>query len=705
MKQISDSVGRLWNRVTRRRRTQDSQESQPEPQPQVQAQPAPTPAPAPAPTHSYAHGEPDRLLEIERQLLYHRIRQRLPPREPRPRPDPPPRPPLVIAPVSSLLSDIQGDLTVDVLTQIFIIYNNVSRDRHNDYSNQGIPWILGQICRSWRQVALNTPNIWNMFSLEIDEKTADGDLPEMHQTLLARSANASLRISFEFSRYNEPIPGRPFRILEPLLERSTQWSTVLLRGLSVPEIYRQFGPARDNLPALWSLKIYFRNKATRDSVVLPGERGLRNFDFFKNAPVLNRVLLNNMADRQDHYDIMLPWNQIKTFSSYNTPDNPFPDELDRQPNLESLTAIYNEFLPLTPRQIAHQNLRELYIYATHGIEDSFEQVTQLVVPSLELLVIIFMTMELRHKVSIIPTVISLIENSKCSLKSLAIEQNCDLHIDKLPTLFSLTPKLETLDIGHGKWFRAALTALRFDPEKETVLPNLQRLAIAYTVGTNPVDIKLIKELVESRKQVFTDPSRAGQLFHPLLYVRLHIKRSETRYWCLMDLEGRYVPPEGHTRTDAYCLELDVDPEWEPKVYKAMGELRLLIDSPTRASDSETAQLVAKYYEVEDLYRRRILCTIGQFLNPPDGEAKPVQALRALANQYVPDEYLRQRKWIMASDMNLFYLHPDHDSRTSSQKADIVIGVRFPPATGFEGYGYWFSADIDRQMENMRPFIC
>jgi hypothetical protein len=46
-----------------------------------------------------------------------------------------------------------------------------------------------------------------------------------------------------------------------------------------------------------------------------------------------------------------------------------------------------------------------------------------------------------------------------------------------------------------------------------------------------------------------------------------------------------------------------------------------------------------------------------------------------------------------------------ESRTSTQRADIVIGVHFPPATGFEGYGYWFSEDIDYQLEYTRAEIC
>ncbi|KAJ3566245.1 hypothetical protein NP233_g7119 [Leucocoprinus birnbaumii] len=664
MKQFSDSVGRLWQRVTHRRRTQnDLEESQPQSQPQRQVRRYSVPLPPAT--------EPDPWLEVERQLLYHRFRQRLPTPEPQPRPDPPPQPPLIIAPVSHSIPVIQGNLSYDVLSQIFMIYNHVSRDNYNDYMNEGIPWILGQICHSWRQVALNTPTCWNSFTLEITEDNADNDLPEMHQALLARSADASLRISFDFSRYNEPIPGRPFRIIEPLLERCTQWTTILLQGLDVPELHRQFRPARNNLPSLWSLKFYFRSRTTRDSVVLPGER------------------------------VLLPWNQIKTYGAYSAPGNPFPDELERQPNLESLTTIYNDFPSITPHPIVHQNLRELYVYATQNIEAGFEQLKQLTLPSLELLVLTFMTMELRHNVSIIATVISLIQNSKCNLKSLAIQQNCNLYIDRLPVLFSLTPSLETLDIGHGTWFRDTLSALRFDPKKETLLPNLKRLVIAYTVGTNPVDIKFIRELVESRKQAFTDSASTGQLFCPLLYIRLHIKRSETRYWCFMDLEDRYAAPEGHTKTDAYPLDLYMDEEWEPKLAKAADELRLLLSSPTH----DTAQIVSKYHEVEDIYRRRILCTTGRMLNPRNGECQPVKTIRALVNTYIPDEYLRQRRWIMASDCNLFYLHPDHEARISTQKDDIIIGLKFPPATSFEGYGYWFNADIDRQMENLRPFIC
>ncbi|KXN81836.1 hypothetical protein AN958_03605 [Leucoagaricus sp. SymC.cos] len=604
------------------------------------------------------------------------------------------------------IHDIQGGLPIEVLNQIFSIYTDLLRESNTDvHSNQAIPWILGKICHSWRQVAIYSPLCWNTFTIQITEDSDISVPSEMHQTLLSRTRAAPLHIFFDFSQYHEPIPGDPLPIIQPLVDRSSQWAAVLMRGVDVPEIYRQFRSIRGRIPDLRSLKIYFRNRPSRGSIPLPGEHAIRNFDLFSDAPSLTQVLLNDMfSNGLPSYDIVLPWNQITSYGAYNVPGKPFPNELDRQPNLRSLTTIYDDFPYLPPKHFSHQTLRELYVNTTTDPDGCFKQMTRLTLPSLELLVITFMTMELRQKTSAISAIITLITNSQCQLKSLAISQNCDLHIAKLPELFALTPELETLDVGHGTYFRDALAALRFDPEKSTLLPNLKRLVVVYTISTKPIDMKLISELVESRKRVSADLSYIGELLNPLPHVRVHIKRSETRYYCFHDLEGTYNTPPGQD-PDTYSLKHDADPEFEFKIMKAMDELESLLDSRTKTSESETVSIVAKYHEVEKLYRAHVLCSTASNLFPGDKEGEIITKLRALCNEYIPAEYLRQRSWMMANPNNLFYLHPDHEARRTTQQADIVIGTKFPPASAFEGYGYWFNADIDRQMENSRPYIC
>lgn len=447
----------------------------------------------------------------------------------------------------------QTNIPFDVFTAIFETYTDDFRSEHTEFSNKAVPWKLGHICRSWRQAALSSSSCWNIFTFWVTEDNANNELPEMYQQLLQRCGSKPLQFLIEFSRYSEPLPQQPLRVFEPILDRCSQWGHIVLQGLDVPEIHRQFGPARGKLSSLHTLKIYFRSSITREDNPTPTERRRKVFDFFKDAPALSEVLLNDMSSRLKKYEIVLPWDQLKTFITYGLPEGIFPTELERQTNLQSLTCVHNKFPTFPAKPISHQHLRNLYIYATNEIEACFTHMAEVTLPALETLSVSFLTMELRYNLSAIPALTTLIINSKCQLKTLVIQQNCTTSIDTLPTLFSQIPSLETLDIGHGLFFVPILGALCYDQTKPTLLPNLRRLCVTYSTSTYPSDMRVVSDLINSRQQISTDLDIPGQLLAPLLYVRLFIRRSETRYFAFLDLINEYVPPPPSSRVSVSTL--------------------------------------------------------------------------------------------------------------------------------------------------------
>lgn len=365
----------------------------------------------------------------------------------------------------------------------------------------------------------------------------------MHQELLKRSGSTPLQISFHFSRFTTPVPPDPFRILGPAISRSSQWETILIQGMDVTEIQRQFGSAQGQLLLLRSLKIYFRSKISRPNTAFHRERRTTRFDLFNIAPSLTEVLLNDISGSLEKYEVCLPWSQLTRYVTYGSAKGAFPTELERQPNLEVLICVHNHFPTLPSKYISHHRLRELYLYATTDIQACFERLGETTLPALEALAVTFMTVELRYNVSAIPSIVSLVSRSRCQLKALVIQQNSDLHADLLPDLLSQIPSLETLDIGHCAHFRNTLSALCFDVTQPLLLPNLQRLVVACNNTTRPSDIRLISDLVKSRQHTFEDNNALGLPFVPLLYVRIFVKKSETRYYAFLDLEGWQEAPQ------------------------------------------------------------------------------------------------------------------------------------------------------------------
>ncbi|KAJ7457065.1 hypothetical protein FB451DRAFT_1275835 [Mycena latifolia] len=155
------------------------------------------------------------------------------------------------------------------------------------------PLLLGRICRDWRSIALDSPELWA--SLEIDGVDVFVDLVEIW---LSRARNFPLTLVLKISILDEEWNNAPLYI--DVLQRHAQtWRDVMLE---LPfENLLLFRPDLQ-LPMLERLTIGFYND---DEAEIP-------VNAFRHAPSLRHLQL----DIRIHPEAMpLPWAQLTSFES------------------------------------------------------------------------------------------------------------------------------------------------------------------------------------------------------------------------------------------------------------------------------------------------------------------------------------------------------------------------------------------------------
>ncbi|KAG7090443.1 hypothetical protein E1B28_009561 [Marasmius oreades] len=173
------------------------------------------------------------------------------------------------------------------------------------------PWVLGQVCRRWRRVALSTPRLWNM--VEINFQRAKGPIigPHLfftHHLLplrLARVQNQPLSISLN-------LPTSDGNIIPPILwSKLSQWKNLTIRS---PMLY--FGyltRCANRLSNLSCLHLHFK---------LPPQDEIPNHRFgiygiFQNTPNLRQLTLSGNVESMSFLSMEFPWKQITYFTTRN----------------------------------------------------------------------------------------------------------------------------------------------------------------------------------------------------------------------------------------------------------------------------------------------------------------------------------------------------------------------------------------------------
>ncbi|KAJ7670061.1 hypothetical protein DFH06DRAFT_1179903 [Mycena polygramma] len=197
----------------------------------------------------------------------------------------------------------------------------------------GGPWIFGQVCSYWRQLAQSLPpTLWIGITISTVLTTHEATLLHMQ---LARTANAPLDLLIRFTSGQRSHRETPFdRFLSTLVLHSTRWRTLHMEFDDACDPHSAFGALRpDSLPLLEELVLTGR-----------GVPYLRKYDFFHDAPGLRRVVFGDCGV-STVANVPLPYGQLTTYKAI------YPDVSTR---LRVLSAASNlvecdiDFGPIGP---------------------------------------------------------------------------------------------------------------------------------------------------------------------------------------------------------------------------------------------------------------------------------------------------------------------------------------------------------------------
>lgn len=167
----------------------------------------------------------------------------------------------------------------------------------------GGPWVVGQVCSHWRTIAVSLPILWTSITIANNLSAREFSLLN---TQFARTGSAAINLLIRFtSGVRARRSERSFdQFLFTLVSHSTHWRTLHL------------------FDALWHLHAAFSPLGLRtlpllEELVFGGAVGyLSEYNFFKDAPVLCRVVLKSSGRPSvPNTLLLLPWVQLTTYKA------------------------------------------------------------------------------------------------------------------------------------------------------------------------------------------------------------------------------------------------------------------------------------------------------------------------------------------------------------------------------------------------------
>ncbi|KAJ7161140.1 hypothetical protein C8R46DRAFT_1106595 [Mycena filopes] len=219
-------------------------------------------------------------------------------------------------------------LPVEITSQIFCWVPVLPTRRRSD---SWIPlheyFVLGQICRLWRQIALSTPELWNTVDLRrtggLHRRSSglDRQPPFRLQTFLSRAASRPLSISLSILRSKDT------SMLDVLASHSRTWGNLNFVGPF--QDLNAFRTITHQLPLLKSLQLILDRQPDDDAFGT----------MFQHAPLLRTVHLCRFGSQQ----YALPWSQLTSLHILICSGPDFAKILGWTPNLIHL-AVESVFI-------------------------------------------------------------------------------------------------------------------------------------------------------------------------------------------------------------------------------------------------------------------------------------------------------------------------------------------------------------------------
>lgn len=345
-------------------------------------------------------------------------------------------------------------------------------------------WVLGWVCRYWRDVAFSTPRLWSKPTFRLHESRSGNDVT-MAKEWLARAGSSPLRLSVEGSWETA------HAVLDAGVDQSHVWKDFSYR-LSF-RLLQHLSPIKNRLPRLERLT--FRPMGPKSLT--------EKVDVFEDAPRLRHLSLGpNVCASQ----LNLPWPQLKSFSTAGACDIvSLCDTFQMCPNLVECEVD----LAVSPSRISRSPVRLEHLETMRVRGESLQAnfFDYLELPALRTLHIEFTDAAKYQSSAVkdlphhwIPRLISLIKRSSCPLSQLDMKGSFEK--GHLMRLLEVTPTLQELKIRGGTLADSDVQRLthRVSPDVSAtavLAPNLTVLEVN-CLHSSAFDFEAFAEMIRSR---------------------------------------------------------------------------------------------------------------------------------------------------------------------------------------------------------------
>ncbi|KAF7305245.1 F-box domain-containing protein [Mycena chlorophos] len=257
-------------------------------------------------------------------------------------------------------------LAAELLIEIFLLVPN---DTHSSRWHQTVPLRLSAVCRSWRGIAIGTPELWLKLSFNNVLRSGSpaklrSHLAVVGRDLLQRSSPHKISISFHPNLHTTAERRVALALWSEIVQVADRWRKMDL-GLEVLPLLQDTPPRI--LHRLRHLKI--------SSIVGNSRVSHPEIKFFARAPRLNRVELHNLPNA---VGVVLPWSQLKTLDilSFQPPTFHYFEILPRCTALVDLFLVvraWREDDPSVPSETSPINFPALrYLKLELSLDDDNE---------------------------------------------------------------------------------------------------------------------------------------------------------------------------------------------------------------------------------------------------------------------------------------------------------------------------------------------
>ncbi|KAJ7620147.1 hypothetical protein FB45DRAFT_1006798 [Roridomyces roridus] len=285
------------------------------------------------------------------------------------------------------------------------------------------PWVATyrHVCRSWREVSLSNPLLWNTFEIVRPSPLSDTHPMPMSKSQLLRAPSVPLNVSLDLWHGDMAETA----LLDELMSHSHRWRTLNIRFRvdRATDVLLRLKDVRGRISQLRTSELSI------DSRQSDGEQA-EDCDLLSVAPSLRKVSLTNGRTSSPSLRFHLPWAQMTHCDGKFSKDVQL-DVLSAACNLIECCLAFTD--PDSPsfaavaRTIILPHLRRLRVQRADFLH-------HLTAPSLQ---------QVRTGVNI-DSLLPFIHRSKCNLTKLVITQCWSENPDTIPSVLQASPNLETL---------------------------------------------------------------------------------------------------------------------------------------------------------------------------------------------------------------------------------------------------------------------